>query len=209
MIESSQQVRLPIKKLLTGHWREACAGMIIVSITATMISVLLYLPNYLGLSSRGNNISPFQLTTLGFLLYSALTVFFGWLSDRIGRRRQILWGALLMLPAIAVSVWLQENDVETILWLIATIVIAGAVINGAYEAAVIELYPTSVRYSGVAFSHNMGFVLFGGLTPLLLSSLEQAGWRIFPVLILFPVLLLVLMVVYRVPCCSLKTLEYL
>lgn len=174
-----------------------------------MISVLLYLPNYLGLSSSDNGISPFELTTLGFLLYSVLTVPFGWLSDRVGRRRQILWGAVIVLLTVLLSVWLQNDQVKSILVLVVMIVSTGAIINGAYEAAVIELYPTQVRYSGVAFSHNIGFVLFGGLTPLLLSSLEQAGYRIFPVLILVPVLLLVLIVVYRVPCCSFKSLEYL
>ena len=174
-----------------------------------MITVLLYLPNYFDLSSGDSEISPFKLTTMGFLLYSVLTVPFGWLSDRIGRRRQILWGAVLMLLTVGLCAWLNNGQNTSVLLLVVMTVISGAVINGAYEAAIIELYPTQVRYSGVAFSHNIGFVLFGGLTPLLLSSLEQAGYRIFPVLILLPVLLLVLIVVYRVPCSSFKSLEYL
>ena len=165
------------------------------------------------ITASDSDISPFQLTTVGFLLYSVLTIPFGWLSDRVGRRRQIIWGAVLMLLAVSLSIWLRNGESTSILSMVVVTVIAGAIIgaiiNGAYEAAIIELYPAQVRYSGVAFSHNIGFVLFGGLTPLLLSSLEQAGYRVFPVLILIPVLLLVLIVVYRVPCCSFKSLEYL
>src|SRR5258708_40186050 len=37
----------------------------------------------------------------------------------------------------------------------------------------IHAFPTSIRFSGVSFSYNIAYALFGGLTPLLVSLLAH------------------------------------
>jgi hypothetical protein len=37
----------------------------------------------------------------------------------------------------------------------------------------INAFPTSIRFSGVSFSYNFAYALFGGLTPLLVSWLAH------------------------------------
>ncbi|MCW7552802.1 hypothetical protein NX722_09130 [Endozoicomonas gorgoniicola] len=46
---------------------------------------------------------------------------------------------------------------------------------GAYEASMVELFPTRSRYSGVAFCHNLAFALFAGSTPMLLEWFCSLG----------------------------------
>ena len=144
------------------------------------------------------------------MLYSVLTIPFAWLSDVIGRHRQMMLGCAALIPACLVSVLLVEiKGSAAIGILIILITVTGAIINGAYEAAIIELFPTSIRYSGVAFSHNLGFVLFGGLTPVILTGAAQYGVTLAPVLILIPVSLILLLVCWRMPCHSSQSLERL
>jgi hypothetical protein len=35
----------------------------------------------------------------------------------------------------------------------------------------VELFPTSIRYTGIAISYNIAFAFFGGLTPLIVTYL--------------------------------------
>jgi hypothetical protein len=37
----------------------------------------------------------------------------------------------------------------------------------------IHSFPAAVRFSGVSFSYNFGYALFGGVTPLLVSLLSH------------------------------------
>jgi len=48
-----------------------------------------------------------------------------------------------------------------------------------------ELFPTKIRYSGIAVSYNLGFAIFGGLTPFIsLSLIYYTGWVTTPALYL-------------------------
>jgi len=76
--------------------------------------------------------------------------------------------------------------------------IASAVLLG-FSAGIIprllsELFPTQIRYSGIAVSYNLGFAFFGGLTPLIsLSLIYSTGWKTIPALYLIFVSLLALL----------------
>jgi hypothetical protein len=42
-------------------------------------------------------------------------------------------------------------------------------IIGGVPYVMIRAFPVAVRYSGVSFSYNVAYAIFGGLTPLLVS----------------------------------------
>jgi MFS family permease len=54
------------------------------------------------------------------------------------------------------------------------------------------LFPANIRLTGVALSYNISFVIFGGVTPLFVTSMiERTGW-----VFLTPVLALVVTAVF-------------
>lgn len=53
--------------------------------------------------------------------------------------------------------------------IIVSILIAG--INGIYSGLLVDLFPTEVRYSGVAVCYTLAALLGGGLTPLWTSTI--------------------------------------
>lgn len=46
-----------------------------------------------------------------------------------------------------------------------------ALFNGGCGAAMVELFPTAIRYGGIAMSYNLTVAVFGGVTPLASASL--------------------------------------
>ena len=60
-------------------------------------------------------------------------------------------------------------------------VILLAIIGGAYPAAMVELFPTPVRVTGIALGYNAAFALFGGTAPLIATLLiEETGSNVAP-----------------------------
>lgn len=44
-------------------------------------------------------------------------------------------------------------------------------ITGSFACMLAELFPTPIRYTGFAISYNIGIAIFGGLTPMVATSL--------------------------------------
>jgi hypothetical protein len=44
---------------------------------------------------------------------------------------------------------------------------------GVVPAVMVRAFPAPVRFSGLSFSYNMAYALFGGLTPLVVTLMIQ------------------------------------
>jgi hypothetical protein len=52
--------------------------------------------------------------------------------------------------------------------------LCAGLVNGSFACILTDLFPTRVRFTGVALSFNVAFTLFSGLTPLVATSLIQS-----------------------------------
>jgi MFS transporter, MHS family, shikimate and dehydroshikimate transport protein len=123
---------------------------------------------------------PKQLL-LDAVLYGALLElvsipFFGWLSDRIGRRPMYIMGSIItILIAFPVLMFIETSDPAIV---IATIVIAMSLGHGmmfAPESTYFpELFGANVRYSGASFGFQVSAAIGGGLSPIIAKLLTDA-----------------------------------
>jgi MFS family permease len=155
---------------LFSLWPTLLRGIGITSLGAvTIIMGFTYLNEYFRLLGRGHYHTWIVAATF---LSACLQVAAGALSDKIGRIRLLKIAVVATLISIGPIYWLfsihQAHAVIAALMLMAVL---GAFIIGVYPALLIELFPTEVRYSGYAFSYNVGFAIFGGLSPLFASYL--------------------------------------
>jgi hypothetical protein len=50
----------------------------------------------------------------------------------------------------------------------------GGFLNGTFAVLLTDLFPTRIRFSGVALAFNVSFTVFSGLSPLLATTLIRA-----------------------------------
>jgi MFS family permease len=113
-----------------------------------------------------------------------LIPFFGGLSDRIGRRPLMIWGALgagvLSIPYLyAVS---AKNEVLAIILAVLTVGVFYQAWNATFASFFQELFPTRTRVTGFALSQNIGLTIVAFL-PTVFALVAPQGSRNVPLTI--------------------------
>jgi uncharacterized membrane protein len=95
---------------------------------------------------------------------------FGELADRIGSGPVLTFGCAVL--AIVSLLFYQEMSVSTdnINTLYALCGFFVGVI-GVVPGVAVRAFPAVVRFSGLSFSYNVAYAVFGGLTPVFVSLL--------------------------------------
>jgi MHS family proline/betaine transporter-like MFS transporter len=108
---------------------------------------------------------------------------FGGLSDRHGRFR-VLTVALLMTGLSSYPMFLLLNtfpSVEVLLLVQAIVGILIAACLGPIPAMLADIFPTSIRGTGLALSYNFSVTLFGGFAPLIVTwMIDATGNKLAP-----------------------------
>jgi MHS family proline/betaine transporter-like MFS transporter len=95
----------------------------------------------------------------------------GALADRAGRKRVLLVSALgLGLVVLPLFAWLIANPSGAAF--IITCALLGCAISGyqgPMPAVLSELFPSRVRTTGLALTHNLAVAVFGGFAPLIIT----------------------------------------
>lgn len=173
VVDTGQIDRFPVAVLLRQHWRSVLlAAGIKFSQNAVFyiftVFVLTYSTTALGMEQ--------SIALTGVLLSSALSLvnllFFGWLSDRIGRRRVYLAGAVASLLLSFPFFWLADTGVTVALWLAMVLgMIAHDMMYGPQAAYLSELFDARVRYSGASLGYQLASLTAGGLSPVIAVGL--------------------------------------
>ena len=119
-------------------------------------------------------------TTVYMVMIAALVfgapffVFWGWLSDKIGRRWIMTAGfALAVLTYWPVFTWLgtfKDNPLilTALVWYMVILV---TMVYGPIAAFLIELFPARIRYSSMSLPYHVGNGVFGGGVPFIATLL--------------------------------------
>ncbi len=96
----------------------------------------------------------------------------GALSDRIGRRRTFMMGAVFTVAGAFVLFPLLATKSFVLITLgVLCVSVPVAMMYGPQSALFSELFPTHVRYSAASFSYQTGAILGGGFAPLVATAL--------------------------------------
>ncbi|WP_449282449.1 MFS transporter [Leucobacter sp.] len=99
----------------------------------------------------------------------------GWLSDKIGRRTTYIIGWIALLIGIAALFPLVNTGSIGMLFLgLAILTIGLGLTYGPQAALYSELFPASVRFSGVSISYAIGAIVGGAFAPMIATALVQA-----------------------------------
>lgn len=138
------------------------------------------------------------ITFIASAVYFVLTLPFAYLTDIIGRKPIVLVGligeAILVFPFYFLIVKYPFFAVVLTFYIIEEAL--HAVYNGAYGQMLAEIFPTVSRYTGVAFSYNLGVAILGGFTPFIVTYLiATLKTPLAPIYWLFPLIVIPIILV--------------
>lgn len=115
--------------------------------------------------------------TVALFLYMCMQPIFGALSDRIGRRNNMLLfgglGTLCTLPILVTLQHVTDPVIAGVLIVVALAIVSFYTsISGIVKA---EMFPAEVRALGVGLAYAVGNAIFGGSAEFVALSMKNAG----------------------------------
>src|SRR4029079_5292405 len=167
--------RQPFREVLRAHRAAVAVGIGALAATGGFNGLFFahmaaYASGVLGYNPRAAIISQ----STGVVVHALGILAVGALADRLAPRVLLRAGAVaLMVLAFPFSSALAARAVSpTLLMILAGL--CAALVNGTFAVILTDLFPTRVRFSGVALVFNVAFTLFSGTAPLIATSLIRS-----------------------------------
>jgi MFS family permease len=146
------------------------ASLLSIGTEGGYYAIMIWLPTYLK-TVRGLSV----LSTGGYLAVVIVASFFGYvisadLTDILGRRKNFILFSVSSVVTVVAYMFLPIND-SVLLFLGAPLGFFSSGIYSGIGASFNELYPTSLRGSGIGFCFNVGRAL-GALFPALVGYIS-------------------------------------
>ncbi len=134
--------------------------------------VFVYLSIYLQTSGHLTRTAAIWSTTATLVIAVIALPLFGALSDKVGRRPVIIGSSITFL-ILTLPMFSLINSGSAEMAVLAQIILGLCVasIMGVLWAAIVELFPTAVRYSGMGFAFSLTAATVGGTTPYIATWL--------------------------------------
>lgn len=174
--ESDALAAKPLRAAVGKHRRELLQVTgIAVTTTTTMLMVSALVPALLVETVGLTTAEALRASIVGLATFVVLAPLLGALSDTIGRKPLMLAtpiaAVVLAFPAFLLF---ATGDALAAIAGCALLGLVLAPFAGAGAAALAELFPTSLRYTGLAVGSAIAIAVVGGFAPLLLTWLVDA-----------------------------------
>lgn len=128
---------------------------------------------------RGDVLNAVTLSAVTWMLS---TLFAGWVSDYIGRRMTYLIGFVLQgIGAAALFPLVNTGSLGMLYLALIGLTVGLGLTYGPQSALYAELFPASIRASGVSITYAIGSVLGGAFAPMIAAALLEATGTTFAI----------------------------
>ena len=160
-----------------------------------------FLPTYAKLTSGRDLASTLAGSVIGLALLVIIVPACGALSDRLGRRKIFpIIGAIGMIVLFYPLLLLLNQPGFGVYVLVSA---SGWVVLGIWQSVYptiqAELFPASVRVSGIGFAHQIVIAVFGGTAPLIAAAFVGAGQPMLVAVYMIVVVAICLAVYFTLP----------
>ncbi|RDI45171.1 MFS transporter [Aquicella lusitana] len=168
----NKTVPFPLLTVFQHKCVHAIAATFIVALGASLITLLfLFIPSYLSKVLHISASSYIWYNTVAIFFMSLLNIFFGALADKFNKKNLVMSLSLLTLLLSLPIFGIYSAYFAFFAWALLASALLTGFAWGVIPSLLSELFPAHIRYSGVAVSYNLGFAIFGGLTPLIATLL--------------------------------------
>jgi len=169
LAEKKRTLKMPFMHVIRSSWPAmlitCCLGgsaSSLVYIIKTYINIFYY--EVLGFD---------KTTALIYLSYSSVIMMLtmplsGYISDHIGRFKMIIIASItIVIASTPAFMLLASLEIWKQIVALTTIAMLGGFIAGTAYIFIISLFSAEERFTGVAFSYNLGVALFGGTSAVI------------------------------------------
>jgi len=162
----------PIGELVRTHPPQIVTGIATQAVTAAFAGLFFaYMPAYLVSIAKYDAPTAVFAQTYGVVLHAALILAAGWLANRYAPHVLNRIGAVVLVAGAYPFYAALGNHSVNIILLMTLAAVAGALVNGTFAFVTADLFPTRIRFSGVAVVQNISQTAFGGTAPLVATAL--------------------------------------
>ncbi len=161
----------PLKTVLREHRRAVVLSMILTWLLSAAIVVMILMTPTLVQKLYGiPAATALRANALATLFLSFGCVLAGAIVDRFGAGKTLVLGCVLL----AGTSWLFYSGVKAdpaqinLLYALAGLSVG---VIGTVPFVMVHAFPSAVRFSGLSFSYNLAYAVFGGMTPIVVSLL--------------------------------------
>lgn len=162
---------LPLKTVLREHRSAIILSMLLTwLLSAGIVVLILMTPTVLQTAYGFAPAQTLEANSLAIVFLSLGCVLAGMLADRFGAGRVFILGSLLL----AALTWSFYSNLKAHPdWLLPLYALTGLCVGmiGAVPYVLVKAFPAAVRFSGLSFSYNLAYAIFGGLTPMVVAFL--------------------------------------
>jgi len=183
----------------TNPWREAfmssnfkyvvIASVVVLGQGCVWYSGQFWALFYLQSVKKLDVLTSSYIIAVALLIATPTLIFWGWLSDKIGRKPIILGGMLLASLTyyplyIALSHYADPNNLNYAMSVLIVVVLVNYVgmTYGPIAAFLAEFFPGRIRYTSVSVPYHIGNGWGGGLVPIITTSAylstNSLGWAL-------------------------------
>lgn len=165
---------LPLKSVVLNHKRAVVVSMLLTwLLSACIVVVILMAPTYLQKVHGIPAALALQANCLATIALMVGCVGAGLLVDRFGASKLFIVGSLL-LAACSWFFYSSAASSTTLLFVSYAIVGLSVGVVGGVPYVMVRAFPAAVRFSGISFSYNVSYAIFGGLTPIFVTLIMKA-----------------------------------
>lgn len=166
---------LPIKSVLANHKKAVAVSMLLTwLLSAGIVVVILMAPTWL---QKQLGLAPaltLQANSIATIMLCIGCIVAGLVIDRIGASKTFIIGSILLAICSWTFYHLTASHPEQLFVLYGLAGLSVGVV-GAVPFVMVRAFPAEVRFSGISFSYNVAYAIFGGLTPILVTMLMSVS----------------------------------
>lgn len=162
---------LPLKAVLRDHMRGIIISMLLTwMLSAGIVVTTLMTPTFLQKLYGYTAEESFAATSFGSLFLILGTSVAGAIIDRVDSGRFFL-AASLFFGAATFAFYTYAAVSPLLLFFLYGVMGLAVAMAGVAPYVMVRAFPARVRFTGVSFSYNVAYAIFGGLTPVVVALL--------------------------------------
>ncbi|MEQ1790048.1 MAG: MFS transporter [Rickettsiales bacterium] len=186
--QNNKLSKTPVREAFTKHPWEMLQGFALY-MTVTMpfyltaVYFISFSQNRLGVSV--DNSLHFNISNMFAMLFAM--PFSAWLSDHIGRKKVMMAAAIAMFFLTPLLFTQFEMGAPLLAIGLSQFIFAllVGIYSGPVPAMLVEMFPTNIRFTGMAIAYNLSAAVFGGTAPMVCEWLIRTtdsnyslGWYV-------------------------------